>query len=397
MLRFAPSPTGDMCISNLRVAVLSYIIAKQQNKPFLVRIADIDKEHNIEGKDTEIMQILEKFAIQHDLLYHQSEHLNIYQTLAIRLLQEDKAFICKCSPKTSKSTCNGDCENLTQKEYQAIKEKKEPFIIRLKKPTTKGDSFIIIKTDNKPTDNFATACDDMLSNIDTVLCEEKELNNTQEQIDIKTMLGYEDETKYIYLPILLNGDITIQSLFEEGFLPDAILNYIILLESTKTPKEIFTLPESIEWFDIDTISKTSPTFDIETLRDINREHLQIIDDKMLSRFFGFADADIGRLAKVYLKECSTLKELEAKISLIFSPKNFKSEWSDQMRTIEQLILNGPVFDDYNALTEYISKESGLKGDQLFKPLRLLLTGTQKGPKLNDIYPHIKSYLLEVAS
>ena len=118
---------------------------------------------------------------------------------------------------------------------------------------------------------------------------------------------------------------------------------------------------------------------------------------MLSRFFGFADGDIGRLAKVYLKECSTLKELEAKISLIFSPKNFKSEWSDQMRTIEQLILNGPVFDDYNALTEYIGKESGLKGDQLFKPLRLLLTGTQKGPKLNDIYPHIKSYLLEVAS
>lgn len=397
MLRFAPSPTGDMCIGDLRIAIVNYILAKQQNKPFLVRIADTDKERNIEGKDTEIMQILEKFAIERDLVYHQSEHLNIHQTLAIRLLQENKAFICQCPDETSESTYSGLCENLTQEEYQTIKEKEEPFVIRLKKLTDTSDSFVIMETDNRPTANFATACDDMLSGVDTVICEEKELSSIQKQIDIKTMLGYEEETKYIDLPSLINGDTTIQSLLEEGIVPDAILNYIISLDSIHTSKKIFTLPESIKWFDIDTTSKTSPTFDIEALRDINREHLQMMDDKMLSKLFGFADADIGRLAKVYLKECCTIQELEAKIRPIFSPKNFESEWSDQMRTMEQLILNGPAFDNYNELTDYITKESGLTGDQLSKPLRLLLTGTQNGPKLKDIYPHIKSYLLEVAS
>lgn len=397
MLRFAPSPTGDMCIGDLRVAVLNYIIAKQHNKPFLVRIADTDKERNIEGKDTEIMQILEKFAIERDLVYHQSEHLNIHQTLAIRLLQENKAFICKCPNETSEPTYSGLCENLTQEEYQAIKEKGEPFVIRLKKLSANSDSFVIMETDNRPTANFATACDDMLSGIDTIICEEKELTNIQQQTDIKTVLGYEEETKYIYLPSLINGDTTIQSLLEEGIVPDAILNYIISLDSIQPPKKIFTLPESIEWFEMDSISTINPTFDIEALRSINREHLQMMDDKMLSKLFGFADEDIGRLAKVYLKECSTVKELEAKIHPIFSPKNFESEWSDQMRTMEQLILNGPAFDNYDELTDYITKESGLTGDQLSKPLRLLLTGAENGPELNDIYPHIKSYLLEVAS
>ena len=98
MLRFAPSPTGDMHIGNLRVAILNFLVAKQRGESFLVRIEDTDKARNIEGKDTEIMQILEKFALVHDSVFHQSEHLHMHQTLAIRLLQENKAFVCVCTP-----------------------------------------------------------------------------------------------------------------------------------------------------------------------------------------------------------------------------------------------------------------------------------------------------------
>ncbi|MCK4441035.1 MAG: glutamate--tRNA ligase, partial [Sulfurovaceae bacterium] len=208
---------------------------------------------------------------------------------------------------------------------------------------------------------------------------------------------YTEPTKYIYIPTIDNN-ITIKELFEQGFIPDAILNYLILLDNSKTPKKIFTLPDAIEWFDLDNISKESTKFDINELRVINCEHIKMIDDKELSKLFGFADSDIGKLAKLYLEECATINELEGKIRSIFTPKNFDNEWGEQMRVIERIILNAPYFEDFFEFEKYISKNSGLKGDNLVNPLRILLTGNEKSKlKLSKIYPLIKSYILEVAS
>ena len=429
MLRFAPSPTGDMHIGNLRVAILNYIVAKQKNEPFLVRIEDIDTKENIEGKDTEIMMLLEKFAIKHDSVYHQSERLAIHQTLAIRLLQEEKAFICKCTAddleeareiakkNSIRYRYNNRCEILTHKDYKELKESGEPFVIRLRKPeqeiinndVIKGsiittpnevDSFVIMRTDNTPTYNFACACDDMLSNVSFIIREEDHLNNTPKQMHIKSALGYETATQYAHLPIILNIEgkaSSVMWLFEEGFVPDAILNYLILLGNSKAPKEIFTLPEAIEWFNLETVSKSAVKFDITKLQFINREHLKLMDDKQLSSLFGFADADIGKLAKLYLEECSTTNELEEKIRPIFKPKNFDGKWGEQMRIIEKIITDAPAFDTLDELTTHITKEGGLHGKNLFKPLRILLTGAENGPEMSKIYPLIKSYILEVAS
>jgi glutamyl-tRNA synthetase len=417
MLRFAPSPTGDMHISDLRVAILNYIVAKQRGEEFLVRIEDSNTQKNIEGKDTEIMMILEKFAIKHDSLYHQSQRLAIHQTLAIRLLQEEKAFICKCTEQELKEAreiakrdgvsyrYNDKCQTLAQDEYKIIKESKEPFVIRIKKPkqdinNNKIDSFIIMRADNTPTENFASACSDMLNDISLIICKEEQLDNIQKQIYIKSSLGYEQKTQYIYLPTILNSEdksTSIKWLFEEGFIPDAILNYLVLIGNSNTPKEIFTLPEAIEWFDLNSISKEPIRFDISKLRFINREHLKLIDDKRLSALFGFADADIGKLAKLYLGECSTINELEAKIRPIFKPKNFDGEWGKQMRTIENIIAQAPAFETLDELKKHITNKSGLRDENLSNPLQILLTGNENSPELNKIYPLIKSYILEVAS
>ncbi|CAA6821914.1 MAG: Glutamyl-tRNA(Gln) synthetase (EC, partial [uncultured Sulfurovum sp.] len=142
---------------------------------------------------------------------------------------------------------------------------------------------------------------------------------------------------------------------------------------------------------------TSLTFDISKLRYINREHLRLMDDKKLSTLFGFADADIGKLAKVYLEECSTSNELEEKIRLIFKTKDFSKEWGVQMIIIKEIIALAPAFETFNELQKHIKDKSGLKEENLFQPLRYLLTGTGNGPELSDIYPFIKSYILEVAS
>lgn len=416
MLRFAPSPTGDMHIGNLRVAIFNYIAAKQRDVNFIVRIEDTDKERNITGKDTEIMEILEKFALPHDSVMHQSENLHLHQTLAIRLLEEKKAFVCTCKDTESSEMYSGHCSAMGAAELAKLKEEKTPFVIRIKKPDApilihdliKGDietapnevdAFVILREDSTPTDIFASACDDMISGIRLVIEGEEYLSRTPKQEHIKTLLGYDQETAYAHLPSLLDTDEahTVKWLFEQGFIPDAIANYILAL-GNQTPKEIFTMPEALEWFDLTKLSNFPVRFDIERLRVINREHLKMMDDKRLSGLFGFADEDIGRLAKVYLeKEAGTINELEAKIRPIFKPKDFSAEWGEQMKQISDVIFDAPMINTYEAFESYIMEKTGLSGENLSKPLRYLLTGTGNGPELSDIYPYIKSYILEVAS
>ena len=434
MLRFAPSPTGDMHIGNLRVAIFNYMVAKQKDVNFIIRIEDRDKERNIEGKDTEILQILEKFALPHHSVSHQSEKLHMHQTLAIRLLEEKKAFVCTCTPEQLEADreeakkngvayrYNGRCMDAPY-DVDALKEEKTPFVIRINQPNEpiinhdliKGDivtapndvdSFVILCADGTPTYNFACACDDMFSGVSLIIRGEDHLSDTPKQKYIKLLLGYAQETEYAHLPIILNIEgkkmskrddaSTVKWLFEEGFIPDAIANYLILL-GNKTPIEIFTMPEALEWFKLANISKSAAIFDIDKLRFINRKHLAIMDDKSLSSLFGFADADIGKLAKIYLEEASTTNELESKIKPIFAPKDFECEWGEQMRIMEKIIAEAPMINTFDEFKSYIMKESGLKGKNFLEPLRVLLTGAHQGPELSDVYPLIKPYLLEVAS
>jgi glutamyl-tRNA synthetase len=395
MLRFAPSPTGEMHVDSLRIAILNYVVAQQKNDKFLIRIEDNDKKEIIEGKDTEIMMLLEKFALKHDAVFHQSEHLNLHQTLAIRLLKEGKAFICKC--KEESNSCLADCENLISEDYEELKRSKKPFVLRLKNAR---DTFTILRADGTPTQTFASACDDMMSDIDFIIQTEEEKEDSPKREAIKKLLGYEKKTKYVYLPQLITDETNtfVKSLLEQGFIPDAILNYLLLLENeSSTPKEIFTLPEAIEWFNIDNISTSPLKFDIEKLRFINREHLRRVDDKQLSTLFGFADADIGKLAKVYLEECCTINELEEKIRPIFKPKAFDSKEGEEMKRLSELIFLAPAFETFDELKTHLENKSGLKEETLLKPLQHLLTGTGDGPELSKIYPYIKSYILEVAS
>ena len=415
MLRFAPSPTGDMHIGNLRVAIFNYMVAKQRDVNFIVRIEDTDKERNITGKDTEIMEILEKFALPHDSVSHQSENLHIHQTLAIRLLEEKKAFVCTCKESGSSERYSGHCSAMGAAELAKLKEEKTPFVIRIKKPDTpilihdliKGDiqtapnevdSFVILREDSTPTDIFASACDDMIAGISLVIQGEEYLNKTPKQEHIKTLLGYDQETAYAHLPSILDTDEThtVKWLFEQGFIPDAIANYLITL-GNETPTEIFTMPEALEWFDLSKLSESPAKFDIDKLRFINRKHLERMDDKRLSGLFGFADENIGKLAKVYLEEASTINELEAKIRPIFKPKDFSGEWGEQMKLMSDVIFDAPMINTYDAFESYIMEQTGLKGTNFLKPLRYLLTGAEHGPELSDIYPYIKSYILEVAS
>jgi len=430
MLRFAPSPTGDMHIGNLRVALFNYIVSKQKNEDLIIRIEDTDKQKNIEGKDKEILDILDLFGIEYSQTIYQSENARFHAAMALQLMHEKKAFCCFCSDewlegkkdeaKTNKKTYGYDdaCANLPD---ELVLDNTAPFTIRIKKPTSPitikdhingemtfktddVDSFVIMRQDKTPTYNFACAVDDMLSDISIVIRGEDHISNTPKQDHVRTALKYEKQVEYAHIPIILNDDekkmgksddgSSVKWLLEEGFLPEAISNYLILI-GNKPPKEIFTLKESIEWLNLENISKSPARFDMAKLRHINQEHLKMLDAKELSRYVGFADEEIGELAKVYLEEVSTTKELRAKIASMFAQKEIPQEFSKQASLIIETIKKAPYFDEYDDFKNYIMKESGLKDEDLSKPLRLLLTGAENGPDIAEVYKYIKNYIGEI--
>ncbi|MDO9207980.1 MAG: glutamate--tRNA ligase [Sulfuricurvum sp.] len=430
MLRFAPSPTGDMHIGNLRVALFNYIMSQKRSEPLLIRIEDTDKERNIPGKEDEIIAILALFGITHEEHQLQSNNLRFHRAMALQLLHDKKAFSCFCTPQTLEGKrelakeskiayrYDGACEYLSADE---VIDNMAPFTIRLKKPSQsiavrdiiKGestfapddiDSFIIMRADKYPTYNFACAVDDMLSDVSLIIRGEDHLSNTPKQIAIQQALGYDRTIEYAHLPIILNTEgkkmskrddaSSVKWLLEEGFLPAAIINYLILM-GNKTPHEIFTLEEALKWFELTAISKSPAHFDIDKLKFINREHLRGLDPKELSRYVGFADEEIGRLAKIFLEEVSTLKELRLKIGAIFAPKIIPDEYKEGFETLRDLTIKAPHFDDYESYKAYLIEHSGLKGKNLFKPLRILIGGAEHGPELNDLYMHLKNYLKEV--
>ncbi len=430
MLRFAPSPTGDMHIGNLRVALFNYIVSKQRNEDLIVRIEDTDKERNIEGKDKEILDLLALFGIEYTQVIYQSENVRYHSAMALQLVHEKKAFSCFCSPewlekkheeaKENKIAYRYDdaCRNLP---HELVIDNMSPFTIRLSRPDEaivikdyiKGsisfepkdmDSFIILRQDKTPTYNFACAVDDMLSDISLVIRDEDHMSNTPKQDHIRASLGYEKKIEYAHLPIILNDSgkkmsksddaSSVKWLLEEGYLPSAIANYLILI-GNKLPKEIFDMSEAIEWFDLEKISKSPARFDINMLKHINSEHLKALDAKELSRYVGFADAEIGELTRIYLEEAGTTKELKSKIAPIFAKKEISEEFIESANIMVDVIKNAPYFEEYDDFKKYIMKESGLKGENFFKPLRLLLTGAEHGPDIAGIYKYLKNYIGEI--
>ncbi len=428
MLRFAPSPTGDMHIGNLRVAIFNYIVARQRGEKLLIRIEDTDKERNIEGKDKEILEILDIFGIKYDNVVYQSSNFHIHQEMAKKLLEEKKAFACFCSEdeiaierekaKLEKRPYrySGKCEYLTPKEVEKLKNKK-PFVIRIKKPENpikfndliKGeieltpfdiDSFVILRADLTPTYNFACSIDDMIYDISLVIRGEDHLSNTPKQIHIRKALGYDKEIEYAHLPIILNEDgkkmskrdnaSSVKWLLQQGFLPEAIANYLILLGNS-FEREVFTIEEAIEFFDLSKISRAPAKFDIEKLKFLNKEHMKKIKD--LAKRFN-VNSIYEDLLQIFKDESSTLKEIKEKFDKVFE-KSTDEEFSREREILKKEILENELEENYDDFKKRLQANTGLKGKKLFMPLRELLINQKHGAEIKDLYKAMKPYLKEI--
>jgi len=431
MYRFAPSPTGDMHIGNLRAAIFNYLCAKKSGQDFILRIEDTDTARNIAGKDEEIKEILRAFGISWQHFYVQSENLRQHRQMALKLVANKKAFACFCTSeileqkkeaakKAGKAyRYDGACEHLKDSE---VLENDKPFVIRLKKPQKameftdliKGqlhfepeniDSFVIMRADKTPTYNFACAVDDMLEGVSCIIRGEDHTSNTPKQEHIRASLGYDKAMIYAHLPIILNDEgqkmskreahSSVKWLLEQGILPCAVANYLILL-GNKTPREIFTLDEAVEFFDIKNVSKSPARFDMKKLLQINREHIRLLDDEKLNEILGFKGKNLANLARFYTQEASTINELKEKLNAIFGAKNF-GEFKDECEKIKG-ILNSPEFElakDYESFKNELMQKSGLKGKSFFMPLRLVLTNSAHGPELSELYGLLKPFIKDI--
>lgn len=433
MLRFAPSPTGDMHIGNLRAAIFNYILAKQRGERFLIRIEDTDGARNIAGSDKEILQILTLFGLLWDDLVYQSANFPYHRQLAQNLIDSGKAFYCYCSK-----------DFLESKKQEAIAAKRafryddswaeiekssgKPPVVRLRKSIDsisytdriKGeltfapnelDSFVILRDDGVPTYNFACACDDMLYDISAIVRGEDHTSNTPKQILVHRALGYEREIEYAHLPIILgesgkkmskrDSASSVAWLLEQGFLPSAICNYLISM-GNHTPCEIFTLQDALEWFSLESLAKSPVRFDLARLRFVNHAHLERLGDNDLALLLESSDESMGKLARIYLEEASTLNELREKISAVFAPKDIAARYEGQdfsqecallAKSLQELITNAPA--EYESFKHQAMQASGLKGKGFFKALRILLTGASHGPDLAMLYPLLRPYLQKI--
>jgi glutamyl-tRNA synthetase len=424
MFRIALNPTKEMDIGNLRAAIFNHILSKQHNLDLLIRIDDTDKENNIEGKDKEILEILGLFSIDYARIVYQSENIKYHTQMAMKLLLDRKAFNCFCSDEAleddkekakqeGKPYCySGFCQTISDETKFNCNA---PFVVRMNKPEhtikftdlvqsdftykpDEVDSFIILRQDKSPIYDFACSIDDMLYDISTVIQEEKNISNTPKQIHIRDSLGYDKVINYLHLPTISNlktdNSSSVKYLIDEGYLPIAIANYSVLL-GYNTPREIFTIEEAIEWFDISKIIKEPVEFDINKLNFINKEYIKNMDELRLSKILGYADQDIGKLGKIYLEECNTTKEIKSKIDAIFANKENPEDFKEEFKILKECLISAPYMGDFDQLKKYLTEKTNLKGEKLMILFYYAITGTKSGPDLKEIYPLIKNYLGEI--
>ena len=422
MLRFACAPTADLTLDELRMALMNFVVSKQREERFVIRIEDIDQQRNIEGKDAEIIALLELFGVIGEEVLYQSKNFKFHSAMAIDLLHRKRAFNCFCSKEELDAkeaaakeqkrlySYDGTCERLPAEE---VIDNPKPFTVRIRKPENdivfkdkiqgelsftpdEVDSFVILNVDKTPTHTFATAVDDMLSDISVVIESEEHIEEAPRHIHVRRSLGYDKEIEYAHLPPLLDADIEIKALLEEGFLPEAIANYLLTLGS-EMQGEVFTLEEAKERFDLEKIGKKAVKFDKEELRLLNQSHLKLLDDKELSRYVGFADAEVGRLAKLFVDEIGTTRELKERVQLVFEKKEFPSRLQKSAETLKELVTKAPYFDKYEAFEEYLIQKTNLPKEEIEEALYLYLSAKESGPQIEHLYGCLKNYIKEVVA
>ena len=451
--RYAPSPTGRMHVGNLRTALYEFLIAKHEGGDFILRIEDTDQERYVEGAVDIIYRTMQETGLIHDEgpdkdkgfgPYIQSERMasGVYMEYAKQLVEKGEAYYCFCTKERLESlkTTEGDegkeivkydkhCLYLSKEEIEANLAAGMPFVIRQNTPPTgtttftdaiygsitvenaELDDMILIKSDGYPTYNFANVIDDHLMHITHVVRGNEYLSSTPKYTRLYQAFGWE-EPVYIHCPLITNeehqklskrsGHSSFEDLLEQGFVTEAIVNFIALLGWSPTSnEEIFSLDELIEQFDYTHISKSPAVFDMQKLRWMNGEYLKKMDfDKYYAMALPYIeqavtkDYDKKLIAELVKTRIETLCDIPALLDFfeelpdystdMYVHKKMKTTKEGSLEVLTELLPQLEALENYTIpeieklLMDYIANK-GIKNGQGLWPVRTAVSGKQSTP------------------
>ncbi len=449
--RFAPSPTGRMHVGNLRTALYAYLIAKHEGGDFILRIEDTDQERFVEGAVEIINRTLEKTGLIHDegpdkdggvgpYVQSQRQAEGIYLEYARKLIEKGEAYYCFCDKKrlaTLNQVVAGKeinvydkhCLSLSKEEVAQKLASGIPYVIRQNNPTegtttfcdeiygdisvdnAELDDMILIKSDGYPTYNFANVVDDHLMEITHVVRGNEYLSSSPKYNRLYEAFGWKVPT-YVHCPLITDeehhklskrcGHSSYEDLIEQGFLTEAVVNFVALLGwSPEGNEEIFSLDELVRAFDYHHMSKSPAVFDYTKLKWMNGEYIKAMDE---DRFYEMAepylkkaltrDLDLGKIAsmvktriEVFPDICEMvdfLEELPEYDISMYAHKKMKTTVESSLEVLRELLPLLAQTQDYSndglyqLLLSYVEKK-GCKNGYVMWPVRTAVSGKQMTP------------------
>ncbi|MGL5439754.1 MAG: glutamate--tRNA ligase [Filifactoraceae bacterium] len=466
IVRFAPSPTGFVHIGSLRTALYNYLYAKKTGGKYILRVEDTDQTRLVEGALEGMLKAMNWSGIVHtegvilsegnkiiqigeEGPYIQSERLDIYKNHIKALIDNGDAYYCFCSKdrldkvreiqksKNEDPKYDGHCKKLTKEEIEAKINAGEPYVIRLKLPDNYDISFkdivrgdvtintkdmddqVLMKADGFPTYHFAVVVDDHLMGVTHVIRGEEWLTSTPKHVYLYKVLNWNAPT-FVHLPNILNadkkklskrqGDVAVEDFKNKGYLPEALVNYVALLGwSPDSNKEIFSMKELEEEFNIERVSKSGGVFDVAKLNWMNNQYIKGYDLEALTKLSLSFVIDSGIMNKeeanknfnwlcfamdTVRESMDYLSEFPEKIRKFTLDRieNIETEAMefmelDHMKTLKEALVEKInerqeiTADEFSKILKEIQTEYGIKGKNLFMGSRVLISGENHGPDL----------------
>jgi glutamyl-tRNA synthetase len=441
--RFAPSPTGYLHLGGARTALYSWAFARHHKGQFILRVEDTDVERSTPQAVQAIMDGMAWLNLDYDEgPFFQMQRMDRYRAMIDKLLEKGDAYLCYCTQDELNQMREKQRENGQRIRYDGTwrpeigKALPTPPagvkpVVRFKNPLSgavtwddlvKGpisinneemDDLIIARQDGTPTYNFCVVVDDWEMKITHVIRGDDHINNTPRQINILKALGGEQPI-YGHIPMILgpdgeklskrHGAVSVVQYHEEGFLPDAMINYLARLGWSHGDDELFSREQLIQWFDSTNLSKSAAQFDPEKLKWVNAHYMKLAPKEMLlsdlqtrlekAGVNAFEGPKLADVLDVVLERASTLVQLRDEAALFYTvpqvdPAALAEMMDETVRAalseFAQALENTEwTPESLNALVKNTIKAHGLKMPKLAMPLRLMLTGITQTPSIDKV-------------
>lgn len=421
--RFAPSPTGYLHIGGLRTALFNYLYAKKNNGKFLLRIEDTDFSRNSKDAAKAILEVFKWVGLEYDSdVVYQSERLELYREYAKKLLDSGAAYYCYMS-KDELDSMREEAKkegkvykyDRRYRDFNGIPPKGIDPVIRIKAPLSgkiifddalKGrveidakevDDYIIMRSDGTPTYNFVVAIDDALMGISDVIRGDDHLSNTPKQVIVYEALGFK-LPRFCHIPMILNpkgqklskrdGATNVMDYKELGYLPEALLNFLLRLGFSSGDKEIFSLEEMSNLFNLENLSSSPSSYNQSKLFWLNNYYIKALPsnklEKLLELDLGLDSAKIDILFNEIKERVNTLLEFKEMLdSILTMPKEYDAKMLSKAPLTKELpmIIKSIDFSSTKNIEESlhnIASENNLNMGKILMSLRLALLGKSGG-------------------